>query len=82
VARGRGYSRYAGMRVTLTQTLGSDQCLVTVSVKGRQDGWDEWTLLFPAIRHHSGPLTSSVDAATAVGEAVEMVLERLHELEP
>lgn len=70
------------MRITLTQTLGSDQCLVTVSVKGRQDGWDEWSLLFPALRQDSGPLTSSLDAAVAVGEAVESVLLRLHEQEP
>jgi hypothetical protein len=74
---GRGRSTYRGLRVTLTQPVGGDTCVVSVSVKREADGWDEWSLLFPSIRLETGPLTSSLDAAEVVGEAVSHVMERL-----
>lgn len=43
-------SHYRGIRVTINQTGPEKPCLVTVSTKQLDRSWDQWDLLFPAIR--------------------------------
>lgn len=43
-------SYYRGLRVTLTQSPDSRVCLVGVSTKAAEAPWEDWNLLFPAIR--------------------------------
>lgn len=43
-------SFYRGIKVTLTQAPGDRPCVVTVATKRADRPWDEWDLLFPAVR--------------------------------
>lgn len=43
-------SIYRGIRVGITQRDLDGPCLVTLSTKQLDQPWDEWDLLFPAIR--------------------------------
>lgn len=43
-------SYYRGIRVSITQSDLERPCLVTVATKHLDKHWDEWDLLFPAIR--------------------------------
>lgn len=67
-------SMYRGIRVTLTQAPGDRPSILTLSVKhvGRQ--WDEWNLLFPAIRVPARELTGYRDVLVVMVQAVEALL--------
>ena len=43
-------SYYRGLRLTINQAPGDKPCIVTLSTKPLDRAWDEWSLLFPAIR--------------------------------
>lgn len=59
-------SNYRGLKVTVTQVPEREHCLVTVSTKEILKPWDDWSLLFPAIRVPSRELNG-------VDEVLELV---------
>lgn len=65
-------SLYRGMRLTVTEGPNGDWCLITVSVKQLHGKWDEWTMLFPALRLEHEPITSPKDALYLLSEALRM----------
>jgi len=67
-------STYKGIRVTLTQTPGDRPAILTLAVKGETARWDEWNLLFPAIRVPHRPLSDYRDVLAVVCSAVETLL--------
>lgn len=70
------HSLYRGLRVTLTQLPGGGATLVTVASKGERDRWDEWSLLYPAVRMGAVELDSADAALEAIGAAVTELLRR------
>ena len=70
--KGAGMSLYAGLRVTLTDAGNGSRPVLTVSVKARASGWDDWTNIRPASRpEHLGPISSTPDALRAL--AIELI---------
>lgn len=69
----RAGSLYRGFRVTLTEVPGSDACIVTLATKNLQDRWDEWSLLFPALRV---PLTDEL-AQPALADMLSLAIAAL-----
>lgn len=60
-------SLYAGLRVTLTVADGGSLPVLTVSVKARSWGWDEWTNIRPASRPaHLAPISTTPEALRAL----------------
>lgn len=74
-------SLYTGLRLTVTQQDPSRPCVVTLSTKQRESLWDDWNLLFPAIRVEVQPLNGYDDVLRAVVATVEALLsaDRLYE---
>lgn len=70
---GPARSAYRGFRVTLTEVPGADHCFVTLATKNAQQHWDEWTMLFPALRM---PLTDSV-ARASLADMLEVAIRAL-----
>lgn len=70
-------SHYRGLRLTINQTGPDKPCLVSLSVKEMDKPWDQWDLLFPAIRVPIPPggLDGYESCLTAVGSAIEALLE-------
>lgn len=68
-------SHYRGLRVTVTQNPGHGASLVSVAVKPPRGAWDEWSLLFPAIKVE----TMKVDDYTGVLKVVIATVEALLE---
>lgn len=71
--RGAGASRYNGIRVSLAQAPGGGATFITLAVKHHTGGWDEWSLLLPAIRRE-------FDAFNGASEAVEVLHQVLADL--
>lgn len=72
----RAGSYYAGIRVTLTQPPDPDSpCIVTVSTKQTYQPWDQWDLLFPAIRVPVGPVNGYTDVLRTLCATIESLLE-------
>lgn len=72
----KAQSIYRGVRLTITQPPDGDQpCIVTLAVKQTYQPWDQWDLIFPAIRVPVGPLEGYSDVLKAVGRVLEGVLE-------
>lgn len=71
----RARSLYRGLRMTLTQAPGDSPSVLTLSVKHESGRWDEWNLLFPAIRVAHQPLEGYRDVLTVAVRAVEALLE-------
>lgn len=46
----RARSYYRGLRLNITQSPGDRPCIVTLATKPLDKAWDDWSLLFPAIR--------------------------------
>lgn len=57
--KGAGLSLYAGVRVTLTDPRNGTPPILTVAVKDRLWGWDEWVLARPALRPADWPEVQS-----------------------
>jgi hypothetical protein len=70
-------SRYRGLRVQITQAPGMDSCLVTVAVKGLSAHWDEWSLVFPALRVDLGTAHNTYEAVEILKEALAVVSRQL-----
>lgn len=71
-------SLYAGLRVTVTRSPVQDGPLwVTVAIKQVTGRWDEWSLLFPAVKVR-GP-DASIDGWLEVLEYVIQELEATSE---
>lgn len=68
--KGVGVSRYNGIRISLSQPPGGGATFITIAVKHHTGGWDEWSLLYPAIRRE-------FDAFNGASEAVEVLHEAL-----
>lgn len=71
-------SNYAGVRLTVTQP--PDQgapCIVTLATKQTHQPWDQWDLLFPALRMP----VRDIDSYVGILEAVRGVLQALIESE-
>lgn len=78
MARGRGMSQYAGLRVSLMQTPGSDMAQVLVRSKAPSDGWDEYSHVMVSEQIFCGSVTSSLSALEV---ACDFLSELLHELQ-
>lgn len=63
-------SLYRGLRVTVTQLPDDGACLVSVATKAEKARWDEWNLLYPAIRIEA----RTFDSHEAVLEALQTVI--------
>lgn len=74
--RGVGRSTYKGLRVTVVQAPGDRPAILTVAVKPEAAGWDEWHLLFPALRVPHRELVSSGDVLALLAEVVEDLLSK------
>lgn len=59
--KGAGSSLYAGVKLTLTDPQNGSRPVLTLSVKHRVYGWDNWTFLVPAWRVAPLPPGSSID---------------------
>lgn len=70
----RARSTYRGLRVTITQPPGDRPLVLTLSAKGEGSRWDEWNLLFPAIRVPTREILDYRDVLTVVIQAVEALL--------
>jgi len=66
-------SLYRGLRVTVTQLPADGACLVMVATKPERGHWDEWNLIYPAIRLEPRVF----DSHEAVLEALQAVIGRL-----
>ena len=73
----RARSCYRGIRVTITQTGTDTPCLVSVSTKQLDEAWDQWDLLFPAIRVPIPPdgVNGYLGILSLVGSAFEALME-------
>lgn len=60
---GAGRSLYAGIRVTLIDPQTGSKPILTISVKDRAWGWDNWTLVAPASRPENFPPVRSTEEA-------------------
>lgn len=69
-------STYKGLRLTVVQAPDERPMVLTVAVKRESAGWDEWGLLFPALRVPHRPMDSSGDVLALVAEIVEQLLEQ------
>jgi len=70
-------SLYRGIRVTLVQAPLTHTALVTVSVKGAAQRWDEWSLLFPALRADIGTPQNAYEVVEVLREALAVVSAEL-----
>lgn len=64
-------SGYRAIRVTLTNRPGGDVAFLTVAVKRPTGRWDEWDLLFPAVRTDASGLHSYADVLEAMITALQ-----------
>lgn len=73
----RARSCYRGIRVTINQTGLDKPCLVSLSTKQLDRAWDEWDLLFPAIRVPipEGGIDGYTGILRLIGAAFEALLE-------
>lgn len=79
--KGAGRSNYAGIRVTMTDPQTGAPPVLTVAVKARAWGWDEWTLLVPAWRPDGLPPRSSTrEALQSLVTQLEWFLENTEDL--
>lgn len=62
---------YRAIRVTLTNRPGGDVAFLTVAVKRPTGRWDEWDLLFPAIRTTAEGLHSYEDVLESMISALQ-----------
>lgn len=74
--RGRGRSTYRGLRLTVTHTPEDGPSFLTLAVKSEVGGWNEWSLLFPAVRVPHRPLQDHRDVLALAAECLEGLLER------
>lgn len=65
---GRAESRYRAVRLTVTAHPHGGASVVTVAVKQPTGRWDDWSLLFPALRC---PLDSPSHALEVLEQAQE-----------
>lgn len=78
--RGKGMSRYAGLRLSLLQTPGSDMAQVLIRVKGPEDGWDEWTKLVAQEQIFVGSIGSTRSAIITARDFLDaLIAEALRE---
>jgi hypothetical protein len=69
-------SRYAGVRVTLTDPRNGSRPILTVMVKDRLWGWDNWVLASPAVRPPAiDGVESTRDALVALVTSIQHVLD-------
>lgn len=68
-------SLYKGLRITLTQAPGDSPSILCVSVKHPAGRWDEWNLLFPALRVPHRELDGYGAVLALLAETVETLLE-------
>lgn len=68
------HSLYRGLRVTITQLPDGGATLVTVAAKSHSARWDEWSLLYPAIRMGELRVDSHLGALEAIQSAVQQLL--------
>lgn len=68
------HSLYRGLRVTITQLPDGGATLVTVAAKGPRQRWDEWSLLYPAVRMGALEVHSHMEALEAIQTAVGQLL--------
>lgn len=73
--KGAGRSAYSGLRLTVTQAPGDDVMWLSVTVKRPADGWDAYSLLFPAQRVPVRRLDGYRDVLSVVAEVAEHLLE-------
>lgn len=77
---GAGRSLYAGLRVTLIDPQTGARPILTISVKDRAWGWDNWTLAAPATRPDNfPPVRSTEEALRALVTQLEALLEDVDE---
>lgn len=69
-------SHYRGLRLSVTQAPGDRPCIVTLATKAADRPWDDWSLLFPAIRVPMPPqgINSYEGILEVVVAAVQAVL--------
>nr|CRY94143.1 hypothetical protein [uncultured prokaryote] len=76
--KGRGMSRYNGIRVTITASPGGLEAHLLVQHKHPMGGWDEWTSFVPPERILiDEPVSSSREALELILSQVTQILERL-----
>lgn len=76
LGKGAGASRYAGLRVTLIDPQTGAKPILTISVKDRAWGWDNWTLTAPATRPDNfPPVTSTEEALRALVTHLQSLLD-------
>jgi len=66
-------SRYRGLRLTVTQLPNDGALLVGVAVKAERAHWDDWNLLYPAVRLEP----QALDSHMAVLECLQGVIQHL-----
>lgn len=81
MARGRGMSRYHGLRVSVTQVAGSDLAHVQVRAKGANDGWDEWRHLVAQEQIFTAPMGSTTGALVAVRDYLSALIAERAQME-
>lgn len=67
-------SVYNGIKVTITQAPGDRPAVVTVAVKQREDHWDDWNLLYPAIRVPLRDIKGHRDVLRTIVDVVEELI--------
>lgn len=77
MARGRGMSRYAGLRLSILQTPGSDMAQVLVRAKGPHDGWDEYRHLVASEQIFVGSIGSTQSALVAARDFLDALVGEL-----
>lgn len=69
-------SVYRGIRLTVTQPPDPDSpCIVTLAVKELYKPWDDWSLLYPAIRVPVRDIASHEDVLRAVARTIEALID-------
>lgn len=77
MAKRKAVSAYRGLRITVTQHPEQDNAYVSLSVKQVSGRWDEWALLFPALRVDAPPAESVTEALLMVKQAYEVLAAEL-----
>lgn len=69
-------SVYRGIKVCITQTDLETPCLVSISTKHLNKPWDDWSLVFPAIRVPipESPAGSYQDILSLVAASVQALI--------
>lgn len=68
-------SNYRGLKVTLTQKPDGGVCLVSVSTKAAEAGWEDWNLLFPALRIQARPVSGYADVLRLLCDTLQGLLD-------